>query len=168
MIKRLTPKAPALQRSPIWDITGASWVDHKPNKRFAIYTSGAGDAVFDKETCLVWERSPSPIKQGSWDSAIVYSYAKTTAGRMGWRLPAIEELLSLVDATQANPNLPAGHPFLNVQTDAFYWSSTLGMTAPPTYAWGYQFGAGNISNVLKASANYAWLVRGGYGHDYPY
>lgn len=167
MVKHLAPKASISPRSPIWDITGANWVDNRPNPRFAVYASAAGDAVFDKETCLVWERSPSPAKQGSWDAGIVYSCAKTTAGRMGWRLPAIEELLSLVDPTQAT-GLPAGHPFLNVQTDAFYWSSTLGMTAPPTYAWGYQFGAGNVSNVLKTSANYAWLVRGGYGHDYPF
>src|SRR5215472_676355 len=153
--------------TPIWNITGANWVDNQPNKRFAIYSSGTGDAVLDKETRLVWERSPSANAQG-WDGAIVYAYAKKTAGRMGWRLPVIEELLSLVDPTQANPSLPVGHPFLNVQTNNFYWSSTLGMSTPPTHAWGYNFGTGDISNVLKTAAEYTWLVRGGYGHDYPF
>lgn len=42
---------------PIWDITEASWVDHAPNSRFAVWSVGApltvDDAVFDKETGLV-------------------------------------------------------------------------------------------------------------------
>ncbi len=157
---------------PIWDITEADWIDHGPNRRFAIYgcgtRTGSDDVVLDKETGLVWERSPSPNKQQSWDAAIVYSYGKALAGRKGWRLPTIEELLSLVDPTNTNPTLPAGHPFLNVQTDYFYWSSTLGMSALPNDAWGYNFGNGDTSNVLKSVKAYAWLVRGGYGHDYPY
>jgi hypothetical protein len=115
--------------SPKWDITEAEWIDHKPNLRFAIFdggvAAGANDAVFDKETGLVWERSPA-LDRKIWDAAIVYSYAKATAGRKSWRLPSIEELLSLVDPTQNNPTLPVGHPFINVQIDYFYWSSTLG------------------------------------------
>lgn len=156
--------------SPKWDITEADWIDHKPNPRFAIFdggvAAGANDAVFDKETGLVWERSPALDKK-IWDAAIVYSYAKAIAGRKGWRLPAIEELLSLVDPTRNNPTLPIGHPFINVKTDYFYWSSTLGMTALPTYAWGYNFGNADTSNCKKDVGLYVWLVRGGYGHDYP-
>lgn len=161
-----------MHKTPRWDITGANWKDHQGNPRFAVFDggapAGANDAVLDKETGLVWQRSPSPNKQGSWDAAIVYSYSKATAGRKGWRLPTIEELLSLVDPTQNNPTLPAGHPFLNVQTDYFYWSSTLGMTNLPTFAWGYNFGNADTSNCSKNQPLYAWLVRGGYGHDYPF
>ena len=158
--------------SPKWDIVEADWVDHAPNLRFAIYgggtASGADDVVFDKETRLVWERSPAPDKQESWDAAIVYSYSKAVAKRKGWRLPTVEELLSLVDPTQSNPTLSVGHPFINVKTDDFYWSSTLGSSSLPTYAWGYNFGNGDTSNCLKSAKLYTWLVRGGYGHDYPY
>jgi hypothetical protein len=161
-----------LRLTPMWDITEAHWETHKPNPRFAIYNSGAqsdvtDDVVFDKETGLTWERSPAPDKR-PWDNAILYSYAKAIAGRKGWRLPAIEELLSLVDPTQNNPTLPVGHPFINVKTDYYYSSSTLGMTALPTYAWGYNFGDASTSNCLKTAELYVWLVRGGFGHDYPY
>jgi hypothetical protein len=156
---------------PIWDITEADWIDDRQNRRFAIYSYGAptgsDDAVLDKETGLVWERSPSPDKR-QWDGAIVYSYTQAIAGRKGWRLPTIEELLSLVDPTKTNPTLPGGHPFMNVKTDYFYWSSTLGMTQPPTFAWGYNFGNGDTSNVVKSASAYTWLVRGWYGHDYPF
>jgi len=156
---------------PVWDITSAMWIEHPPNKRFAVYAHGTpssvDDAVFDKETGLVWERQPNSSRR-EWDASIVFSYSQAIAGRKGWRLPTIEELLSLVDPTTSNPTLPFGHPFLNIQTDYFFWSSTLGMSAPPTYAWGYNFGSGDTSNVLKTSQAYAWLVRAGYGHDYPY
>jgi len=159
-----------MHSAPIWDVARAKWVDVPQNKRFAIYShatsAGSDDVVFDKETGLVWERSPQTTKQ-SWDPATVYSFAKAVAGRKGWRLPAIEELLSLVDPANSNPTLPSGHPFINVQTDYFYWSCTLGMTNLPTYAWGYNFGNGDTSNVVKTADAYAWLVRGGYGHDYP-
>jgi hypothetical protein len=161
-----------LRVTPMWDITEAHWDTHKPNPRFAIYNPGTprnitDDVVFDRETGLVWERCPEPEKQ-FWDAAIVYSYAKAKAGRKGWRLPTIEELLSLVDPKENNPTLPVGHPFINVKLDDFYWSATLGGTQLPTYAWGCNFGNGDTSNCLKTHAYYAWLVRGGYGHDYPY
>ena len=158
--------------TPMWDITEAHWETHKPNPRFAIYHSGAqrdvtDDVVFDRETGLVWERCPDQAKQG-WDGAIVYSFTKAKAGRKGWRLPTIEELLSLVDPNKQNPTLPDGHPFINVKLDDFYWSATLGMTAPPSYAWGYNFGNTDTSNCLKTQGRYIWLVRGGFGYDYPY
>jgi len=156
---------------PIWDITSAVWVEYPSNKRFAICTHGApskpDDAIFDKETGLVWERSPQSTMQ-TWDSGIVTSYSKAVGGRKGWRLPTIEELLSLVDPSNNNPTLPSEHPFLNIQTDGFYWSCTLGMSTLPTYAWGYNFWNGDTSNVLKTSQAYVWLVRAAYGHDYPY
>ena len=158
---------------PIWDIFKGTWKKHTPNPRFAIYQSSptpgqpSPSMVLDKETRLVWERAPDTTRM-TWDAAIVYSYGKAVAGRKGWRLPSIEELLSLVDPTQSNPTLPAGHPFVNVQIDYYYWSSTLGMSSLPTYAWGYDFGNTNTSNVIKSTNAYAWLVRGGYGHDYPY
>ena len=157
--------------SPSWDITEADWVDYESNRRFAIYDGGTGnhtdDVVFDKETGLVWERAPAQDKK-LWDGAINYAYAAARGGRKGWRLPTIEELLSLVDPTRTNPTLPAGHPFENVKTDYFYWSCTLGMSALPTYAWGNHFGDGSTSNCLKTAQLYVWLVRGGYGHDYPF
>jgi len=73
-----------------------------------------------------------------------------------------------VDPAKNNPTLAAGHPFVNIQTDYFYWSCTLGMSNLPSDAWGYNFGNGDTSNVAKTAPVYVWLVRGGFGHDYPY
>jgi hypothetical protein len=159
---------------PIWDITEASWVDQAPNPRFAVWSAGsastADHAVFDKETGLVWERSPA-IDKKPFDAAVVYSTTRVVARRKGWRLPAIEELLSLVDPGTQNPTLPAGHPFVNLQLDYYYWSISQGIPMPnnPHLVWGYNFGNADTASILavQGEACYTWLVRGGYGHNYP-
>ena len=55
--------------------------------------------------------------------------------RRGWRLPSVHELASLVDPTNpgGDPDLPAGHPFSNVQSSR-YWSATTNADNP-TNAW---------------------------------
>ncbi len=79
-------------KQPIWDITEALWIDHPPNRRFAIWSTGTNspldDAVFDKETALVWERSPATDRK-PFDAAVVYSTTRVVAQRKGWRLPAL-------------------------------------------------------------------------------
>jgi hypothetical protein len=116
--------------TPIWEITvgppdgdgdkAVDWVDHEPNKRFAIYDSGTpfvetDDVVLDKETGLVWQRYPSELVTAAegWYQAIYDAYGLILGGRKGWRLPTIEELYTLMDPTPtAEPYLPTGHPFV--------------------------------------------------------
>src|SRR5262245_60449862 len=75
--------------------------------RFVVLPLFGDMAVFDKETGRVWEQSPS---QGTsnWVDAISHCYNLQTNARMGWRLPTVEELASLVDPSQQSPALPAG------------------------------------------------------------
>lgn len=53
-----------------------------------------GTAVLDLETGLVWERVPTT---SSYNGYSVFSWCtgRITAGRAGYRLPRIEELMSL-------------------------------------------------------------------------
>jgi hypothetical protein len=84
---------------------------------------------------------------------------------MGFRLPTIEELTSLVNpqATSA-PYLPSGHPFSNVQP-SFYWSSTTDVAYTPN-ALGFDFGKGTTTAWDKDEEfKNVWCVRGGHGHD---
>lgn len=119
-------------------------------------------AVLDKETGLVWEKSPDTTKR-TWTFACTYCYQRQVGGRKGWRLPTIEELASLVDTSQSNPALPEGHPFTNVQSND-YWSSTTNARYS-SYAWFVYFGSGNVYSSGKGYDYYVWCVRGGYGHD---
>ena len=119
-------------------------------------------AVLDKETGLVWEKSPDTTAR-AWATAILYAYTKNVGGRKGWRLPTVEELASLVDPTQMNPALPSGHPFINVQSDV-YWSSTTSVS-DTSYAWYVLFDDGDVNGNDKSHYAYVWCVRGGHGYD---
>ena len=90
--------------TPSWDQTLPS------STRFIVLSNMNSDAVLDRETGLVWERAPDATTL-SWPLAQTQCVTKTVSNRRGWRLPTIQELQSLVDPTQLNPTLPAGHPF---------------------------------------------------------
>ena len=125
-------------------------------QRFEIVLDGAG--ILDKETGLVWERTPEKIER-TWNDAVTYCYQKTVGGRKGWRLPTVDELTSLVDSTQSNPSLPSGHPFLNVQSDV-YWSDT-SSASDAASAWYVSMYTGLVYNYAKSNLGYVWPVRGG-------
>ncbi|TMQ24102.1 MAG: DUF1566 domain-containing protein, partial [Nitrospirae bacterium] len=93
-------------------------------QRFVILPAFNSDAVLDKESGLVWEKSPQTTST-KWSVARRTCTEKNIGGQKGWRLPSLEELASLVDPSVAPPGLalPPGHPFLAVQS-AVYWSST--------------------------------------------
>jgi hypothetical protein len=127
------------------------------------------EAVLDRETGLVWEESPSASTY-SWSSAITYCRHKTLGGRKGWRLPTVEELLSLVDPAQNSPALPSGHLF---DTDCssggcvdsvYYWAATT-IVGDTTYASFVDFGYGGEAINAKTYSYHAWCVRGGQGYD---
>ena len=87
---------------------------------------------------------------------------KNVGGQKGWRLPAIAELASLIDPSvpSPGPTLPPGHPFLNVQTSAHYWSAST-VAENPTGAWGVRFSNGEVEPLSKSSpAFFVWCVRG--------
>ena len=79
-------------------------------------------------------------------------------GRGGWRLPAFNELSSLVDPTVQNvgvPQLPPGHPFQQVQPVS-YWSDTQ-FADEPGFALviDFQFNAATAGQVRVNDANTA-------------
>lgn len=82
--------------------------------------------VRDNLTGLTWTRladlAGGPL---TWREALDV-VAGLEAGP--WRLPTINELESLVDASRHTPALPQDHPFTNVQDG--YWSSTTSSFEP--------------------------------------
>jgi hypothetical protein len=142
----------------IWD----KQIDGKG--RFEVLKHFDDEAVLDKETGLVWERSPSdPLL---WLNAHGRCNRLTTGDRLGWRLPTLQELASLVDPSVASaPKLPAGHPFENVQTFFPYWSATTA-ASDASSAWAVNFSNGNlVGGVAKSNGMLVWCVRGGQGMD---
>lgn len=127
-------------------------------QRFELVLGGA--AVLDHETELVWEQSPSAIVR-DWSSANLFCNRTPVGNRLGWRLPTVQELASLVDPTNpnGNPDLPPGHPFTNVQSSA-YWSAT---ALDPDHVWFVGFNVGGVGSAPKSLTLLYWCVRGGHG-----
>ena len=92
-----------------------------PDQRFILLFGDT--AVLDRETDLVWEREPDAFPR-TWFDAQSLCNTRKLGNRLGWRLPRIQELASLVDTSNSNTALPAGHPFLGVDASTAYWSAT--------------------------------------------
>lgn len=145
--------------------TQPSWDQSLPgSERFVrvlpTITTPAGEGVLDKQTGLVWEQSPQ-TSGTTWLLARVRCLRRGTGGQMGWRLPSIHELPSLVvpGDPAGVPDLPVGHPFSNVQSSS-YWSATTNV-GDPTSAWGVGFSNGFVPPRVKTDSGFVWCVRGG-------
>ena len=133
--------------------------------RLKVLSAFGGKAVLDSETGLVWQKSPS-TSTFSWGGAQAHCNRLTTGGRLGWRLPTLQELESLVDPNAGGvaflPLLPAGNPFENVRLSS-YWSATTNANVPGD-AWDVNFSNGDVNNNGN-SVSFVWCVRGGQGVD---
>jgi len=151
---------------------GVAW----PGVRFVDHSDGT---VTDQLTGLVWLKDAACLAPTDWPSALTAAN-QLASGACGlsdgsragqWRMPNVNELESLVDVSQANPALSAGHPFTHVNLSSAYWSSTTYM-ALTTNAMAIRFsdgrwingvdpGDGGFGNVKATSVNALWAVRSG-------
>jgi hypothetical protein len=136
-----------------------------PIPRFSDNDNGT---VTDHLTGLIWLKDADCFGFQNWGNALSFANALahgscslTDASVSGeWRLPNVKELESLIDFGQLFPALPAGHPFVNVQTDS-YWSSTSDALSPTTLAWIVYLPAGGAVAIGKENLHSVWPVRGG-------
>jgi Protein of unknown function (DUF1566) len=159
--KASSAEAESIKRSSDDDNQTLSWDKVLPaSQRFVVLAAFNNEAVLDKETGLVWEKSPQSAAVSSSNARLTCAN-KAVGGRKGWRLPALPELASLVDPAVASPGptLPSGHPFLAVQS-ANYWSASA-HADNATLIWGVGFSNGAALGVSKAFDQRVWCVRGG-------
>jgi hypothetical protein len=120
------------------------------------------DAVLDRETGLVWERTRGE-NQTDWDSAIRDCHDRNVGDRGGWRLPTVAEMLSLLDYDSTD-GLPDGHPFnLGASTDTF-WTSTRN-TASAGRSMRVDLSDASVVDDLVDTPNRVLCVRGPGGGD---
>jgi Protein of unknown function (DUF1566) len=152
---------PTSAKPPLWDklVSG--------KKRFQVLKAFAGEAVLDKETGLVWARTP-PAAPGSWWVQEDACRLEAVGSRFGFRLPHVEELLSLVeDGPPGTVHLPADHPFVGVAGGVFWSSSRSSFTAALSsdQVLLLDLGAASVTTAARNGSARAWCVRGGAGTE---
>jgi hypothetical protein len=94
---------------------GVPW----PEPRFQLSETG----VLDSLTGLTWNTEANIGRAaGTWNEALAAVDSYAIESNLPWRMPTINELESLVDASVHSPALPREHPFSDIQQS--YWSST--------------------------------------------
>lgn len=121
--------------------------------------SADGTEVTDTSTGLVWRRCSAgqTYSQGTCiGSAGTYThegalaYART---QVGWRLPSVKELASIVDDQRRLPSIdPSAFPATSVQ---YYWSSS----SDGSISWSVDFHAGYVFPTGRDNLHFVRLVR---------
>ena len=150
--------------TPSWDQTLPAAT------RFIVLSNMNSEAVLDRETGLVWEKSPDPSFR-SWLTARLYCANKTVGARKGWRLPTVDELASLYNTAGAGifGGLP-GSPFVTGRSG--FWTSTLFVdnvgspildpNVAAAYIVSFTIGLNDGAFPQNTRGDFsAWCVRGG-------
>ena len=124
------------------------------------YTRNANGVVKDNATGLEWQDDYSDnggnIKFVNWSDAISYCDNLVLDGKSDWRLPSIEELVSIIDKGRVNPSID---PTFHV-TSSVYWSSAT-YASGSSFAWFVHFGSGSDYWGTKVNIIYVRCVRSG-------
>jgi hypothetical protein len=151
----------------------ASWGAISDANRFQPLQNYNNEAVLDRETGLVWQKTPNDGNVGSLNPPTTFGSAKgdcvtnQTGGRSGWRLPTVYELMSLRDSNSSfYPTIPH-NIFQSVSSTNHYWSST-SFGSDPNSVYTVNFiptanGAPYLGADKQTGTASVWCVRGGTG-----
>ena len=139
--------------------------------RFVVLSNMGGQSVLDRETGLVWQRSPN-LTRTQFQIAALNCLSTPFTGRGGWHLPTVSELGSLLESDSGLPFsglLPAGHPFsVSPGFDQVFWTSTpaAGVDLSFHSFWTIRLNSSGASFAVQHGAfdstdtGLAWCVRG--------
>ena len=111
--------------------------------------------VRDSETGLVWQDSSGIVKR-DWNGANKYCNELTLDGYSNWRLPHIDELMSISDKSRYNPAIKK--IFKNTKTDDCYWSITK-YKNDSSQSWVVYFNDGNDNWYFHTNSYFVRCVQ---------
>jgi hypothetical protein len=111
-----------------------------PHPAPAVRYETQADTVRDVATGLTWQRAV-PADTFAFDAAISHCSQLTLAGKPGWRLPSLVELLTLIDERAADSPMIDRVAFPDTPGEPF-WSSTY-FGGVPGMAWQVYFDHGS-------------------------
>jgi len=131
--------------------------------RFLTRTIAGDDIVLDRATGLMWPQdwSLAGANNGAtldWGLSTVWANNLNFAGFTNWRLPNVNELLSLIHYESGLPYIWSA--FINVATNRPYWSSTTD-NAVTLNAYEVRFYSPSFNSRVKTYTNRHVAVRKG-------
>lgn len=132
------------------------------------FTDNGNGTVTDNLTRLTWLKDAGCFGARYWTDALSDGN-QLASGSCGladgsvpgdWRLPNVNELRSILDYGQERPALPADHPFVGVESQSYWTSSTYRPSS--TLAWAVGFATGESLGYDKDgfAGPRVWPVRG--------
>lgn len=143
--------------------------DEWPNSRYTIETVSGDNIVTDHKTGLVWKQCSeglsgtecmtSTATTHTWQQSLDLADAQNISGYAGytdWRLPNVEELISLAAIYCYNPSINE-NAFPNTTPNWFWLSSPI--TYDDSIAWFVNFNEGYGSFTYRDHEYHVRLVR---------
>ena len=116
------------------------------------------DTVTDTVSNLMWQDTASVSSTTfTWDEANTYCSNLSLSGYIDWRLPTIEELISITNKSIESPNPVIYSAFHNTGTFA-YWSLNT-FSSDPSYVWIISFSSGQVAGFGKSIPSHLRCVR---------
>lgn len=116
--------------------------------------SGPGSTWVDPTTGLEWQCTSPGLM--AWDEAVAYAASLSLDGRSDWRLPAVQELESLLDRSIYRPEMRPEVPFRDTRT---YWSATT-FGSDGNTAWIVMFDGAYVLSYYKTNRYWVRCLRG--------
>jgi hypothetical protein len=132
------------------------YFSQKPAAAGARFTA-QGEVVQDRATGLMWTRKSVGDKAFKWKEAQAAASAVRIDGHQDWRLPTIQELLTLVDYSRTSPAIDPIFEYESI----WYWSATPYASSPGVYAWCVHFTNGGSNYVHQDHESFVRAVRVG-------
>jgi len=131
-------------------VTTVVWA--KPD---SAYVDNGNGTVTDIETKLMWQQATAV--KWDWDYAGPYCKKLRLAGYTDWRLPALDELKTLVDLDGRWLTINYTYfPDTVASFPSFYWSSS---DYSVLYEWGVDFYSGLVNYSNKYNLELARVLR---------
>ena len=128
------------------------------------FTDMTTDVVSHASTGLMWQKSDDPSTD-TWAGAATYCGGLNIGGFNDWRLPNLNELISIVDYGAKNPAINQTYfqdtDYVVDSALNQYWSSTTN-PGDTNQAFSVEFSAGNAGGLVDKTTSYSVrCVRGG-------
>ena len=110
--------------------------------------SESNSVIRDKANGIYWQDTlPSQKSSKDWDDATAYCDALKLNNWTAWRLPAFNELLSIVDFNRVDPAID---PVFSYVQEGTYWTS-IDFSATKSRAWTIDFRTGKTYYSYKTT-----------------